>query len=477
LRIESRRRQIEIYKVEIEESNLQISDAGFGAASLVRTKRNFQFPISNFQFSIPFLFGMALPLLMPLLMIVAMVSPTSAQKKSSCIECHIKLEDPRLSAPAKQFDNDIHRARGLSCNDCHGGDPNADTKEAAKDPRKGYLGKPKTVDIPAYCGKCHSDANLMKRFNPSLRVDQEREYYTSVHGQKLKAGETRAATCISCHSVHGIRSPKDPLSTVYPSNVAETCSKCHASADYMRGFGIPNDQYAKYKTSVHAQALYEKQDLSAPTCNDCHGNHGATPPGIASVANVCGQCHARQAELFQTSPHKAAFDQKELGECITCHSNHAIAKPGDQLLGTQQGALCVNCHSSGDKGFIAAGMMRSRIDELVASIDKSTKILGEAERKGMEVSKPKFELKGATDALTHARVLIHSSSTAEVEKVVGPGLDAAGKGYQAGLGALSELSFRRKGLAVSLVFILFLAVLVYLKIKQIESRPPARGLG
>lgn len=407
--------------------------------------------------------------------IIMMLAFTSAlaQKKSSCIECHIKLDDPRLSAPAKQFDNDIHRARGLSCNDCHGGDPNADTKEAAKDPRKGYLGKPKTVDIPAYCGKCHSDASLMKRFNPGLRVDQEREYYTSVHGQKLKAGETRAATCISCHSVHGIRSPKDPLSTVYPTNVAETCSKCHASVDYMRGFGIPNDQYAKYKTSVHAQALYDKQDLSAPTCNDCHGNHGATPPGIASVANVCGQCHARQAELFQTSPHKAAFDQKELGECITCHSNHAIAKPSDQLLGTQQGALCINCHSNGDKGFVAAGIMRSRIDELIASIDKSTNILGDAERKGMEVSKPKFELKAATDALTHARVLIHSSSTAEVEKVVGPGLDAAGKGYQAGLGALSELSIRRKGLAVSLVFILFLAVLVYLKIKQIESRQTA----
>jgi len=95
-------------------------------------------------------------------------SLASAQKKSSCIECHLKLDDPRLSAPAKLFDDDIHKSRGLSCNDCHGGDPNADTKEAAKDPSKGYLGKPKTLDIPAYCGKCHSDANLMKRFNPSL---------------------------------------------------------------------------------------------------------------------------------------------------------------------------------------------------------------------------------------------------------------------------------------------------------------------
>ena len=398
----------------------------------------------------------------------------SAQKKSSCIECHIKLEDTRLSAPAKLFDNDIHKSRGLSCNDCHGGDPNADTKEAAKDPSKGFLGKPKTLDIPAYCGKCHSDANLMKRFNPSLRVDQEKEYYTSVHGKLLKEkGETRVATCISCHSVHGIRAPSDPLSSVYPLNVAETCAKCHASADYMKPFGIPSDQYPKYKTSVHAKALYEKQDLSAPTCNDCHGNHGATPPGIASVANVCGQCHARQAELFQTSPHKSAFDQKQLGECITCHSNHAIPKPSDQMIGTGAGALCINCHSSGDKGFAAAGMMRSRIDELIASIDKSNRILSEAEQKGMEVSKPKFELKGAFDALTHARVLIHSSSTAEVEQVVAPGLDVAGKGFQAGLAALGERRFRRQGLAVSLVFILFLALLVYLKIRQIENRQAA----
>ena len=408
-------------------------------------------------------------------LLVVSATATVAQTKSSCIECHLKLDDPRLSTPAKNFESDIHKSRGLSCNDCHGGDPTADTKEGAKDPRKGYLGKPKTLDIPAYCGKCHSDANLMKRFNPSLRVDQEREYYTSVHGKLLKEkSETRVATCISCHSVHGIRSPSDPLSTVYPANVAETCSKCHANADYMKPFGIPSDQYAKYKTSVHANAIYVKQDLSAPTCNDCHGNHGATPPGIASVANVCGQCHARQAELFQTSPHKKAFDDKQLGECITCHNNHAILKPNDSMIGTQQGALCINCHTNGDKGFVAAGIMRTRIDELLASIDKSNGILNQAERKGMEVSKPKFDLKGATDALTHARVLIHSSSTAEVDKVVGPGLEVAGKGYEAGVAALGEWKFRREGLAVSLVFILFLAFLVYLKVRQIESRQPVK---
>jgi len=88
----------------------------------------------------------------------------------------------------------------------------------------------------------------------------------------------------------------------------------------------------------------------------------------------------------------------------------------------------------------------------------------------MEVSRPKFELKDATDALTHARVLIHSSSTDEVEKVIGPGLQVSAKGYEAGLAALAERRFRREGLAISLIFILFLAGLVYLKIRQIEGR-------
>jgi hypothetical protein len=392
-----------------------------------------------------------------------------AQKASTCVDCHIKLEG-RFGDPARSIKDDVHLSRGLSCNDCHGGDPTQPDKKAAKDPSKGYLGRPRTIDIPAFCGKCHNDASFMKKFNPSLRVDQEKEYSTSIHGKLLAGGNQKVATCISCHGVHGIRGVADPLSTVYPSNVAETCAKCHGQADYMAEFKIPTNQYAKYKTSVHAKALYEKQDLSAPTCNDCHGNHGATPPGIASVANVCGQCHVRQAELFQASPHKVVFDNLQYSECIKCHNNHDIAAPHDDMIGTGSNSICVTCHKPNDKGYVAAEVMRKRIDELIAGIGRSKDILDQAERAGMEVSRPKFDLREANDALTHARVLIHTSSPQEVDKVALPGLDVTARTYQAGIGALAELSFRRKGLVVSLFFILFLAGLVYLKIRQIEGR-------
>lgn len=398
--------------------------------------------------------------------------PIDGQTKSSCIECHSQLQG-ELGDPARKIKDDIHLSRGLSCNDCHGGDPTQNDKNAAKDPRKGYLGRPRTIDIPAFCGKCHNDASFMKKFNPALRVDQEKEYSTSVHGRLLKAGNQKVATCISCHGVHGIRAISDALSSVYPLNVAETCAKCHAKPDYMAEFKIPTDQYAKFKNSVHAKALYERQDLSAPTCNDCHGNHGATPPGIASVANVCGQCHARQAELFQASPHKVVFDNLQLGECIRCHNNHEIAAPTDELIGTGDKSICITCHKRDDKGFVAAGQMRSMIDGLLGNIQKSSEILDRAERKGMEVSRPKFELREAIDAVTHARVLIHTSVPAEVDKVVGPGLAVAAKTHKAGEDALKELNFRRKGLVVSLAFILFLAGLVYLKLRDIESRQQA----
>lgn len=418
--------------------------------------------------------GQAAMLLLFATAITVVSAPNSAaQDKNSCIECHTRLEG-KIGDPARSIKDDIHLSRGLSCNDCHGGDPTQDDKVAAKDPRKGYLGRPRTADIPAFCGKCHNDASFMKKFNPALRVDQEKEYASSVHGRLLRTGNEKVATCISCHGVHGIRAISDALSSVYPLNVADTCAKCHSEAARMAEFKIPTDQYDKYKRSVHAKALYERQDLSAPTCNDCHGNHGATPPGIASVANVCGQCHARQAELFQASAHKVAFDNQGFGECIKCHNNHEIAAPTDEFLGTGEKSVCITCHKQGDKGFAVAGEMRSKIEDLLAQIDKSHGILDRAERAGMEVSRPKFELRDAIDGVTHARVLIHTSSTLEIDKVIGPATSVAEKTYKAGEDALTELNFRRKGLVVSLFFILFLAALVYLKLRQIESRQAAQ---
>ena len=76
------------------------------------------------------------------------------------------------------------------------------------------------------------------------------------------------------------------------------------------GKPLPTSQLADYQKSVHYAALTRDNDLSAPTCNDCHGNHGAAPPGVGAVTNVCGTCHAVFAEKFATSVHAQIFDKR-----------------------------------------------------------------------------------------------------------------------------------------------------------------------
>jgi predicted CXXCH cytochrome family protein len=387
--------------------------------------------------------------------------------KNSCVECHAQMGD-QLAAPIAAIQDDVHARRGLSCADCHGGDPAQDDPKRAMNPQKGFVARPKPADVPRFCGKCHSNAELMKKFNPAIHVDQEAEYYTSVHGKLVKQGDQKPATCISCHGFHGVKAVSDPNAPVYPLNVAQTCGKCHSSAEYMKNYSIATDQLQKYGNSVHAEALLKKQDLSAPTCNDCHGNHGATPPGVTSVANVCGACHTRQPDLFQKSPHKAPFEAVGIAGCVVCHSNHEIHAPTDEMLGVNEKATCVSCHTEGDAGYQAAQRMRGRIDELQWHIDQARQQLNRAAYAGMEVSRPLFDLKDSEDKLINARVVIHSFSPDELDGVVNPGLQTSIKAHQEGDDALAELQFRRKGLAASLVIIFLAGAAIYLKIRQLK---------
>jgi len=406
--------------------------------------------------SVAFFMGLILPLGVA----------TAAPPKNSCIACHAELEGPQ-SEPVKKFESDIHRQAGLSCADCHGGDP-ADESMDAMSRAKGFRGAPKKAQVPDFCARCHSDIAYMHRFNPKMRADQLSQYLTSVHGKRLKAGDAKVAACVDCHSVHDILPARDTRSPVHPTNVATTCGRCHADAAHMKGYKIPTDQVEKYGKSVHAELL-ASGDTSAPTCSTCHGNHGATPPGISSVANVCGTCHVFFMQLFEKSPHQEAFAKMGLPGCVQCHSNHEIVKPNDDWVGVSSTAVCVTCHAAGDKGFASAQKMAGDLAKVKTFLGRAEEILGTAERSGMEVSTPKVELANAHEALIKARVNVHSFNDAEVQKQTDQGVEIAQKTYQAGVAALAERDVRRKGLGVSLIFIVLAISGLYWKIRQMES--------
>jgi hypothetical protein len=237
----------------------------------------------------------------------------------------------------------------------------------------------------------------------------------------------------------------------------------------MASYGIPTNQLALYSNSVHGEALLKNRDISAPTCNDCHGNHGAAPPGVDAVANVCGQCHASQWDLFGKSPHKKAFAEGQLPACVTCHKHHDIKRATDAMLGVEETATCGTCHDAGSAGYRAAQQMKSGILALAAKLDVSHQVVGHAERAGMEVSRPLFDLTEGRDRLVRARVEVHRFDPAALRLVLDEGEKIAAASEQRGWAALAELTYRRKGLAVSVIILLTMIGLVLFKIRQLES--------
>ena len=397
-----------------------------------------------------------------------------AQEQDACIDCHKTIQEERLSRPALKIKDDYHLARGLGCQNCHGGDQTAvGNKAQSHSPAKGFLGKPKRRAIPESCGKCHSDPVYMRKFNPSIRTDQVKGYYTSVHGKKLREGDQKVAVCISCHDVHAIRAVKDQMAWTYPTKVAETCSRCHGDADYMKEYKIPTDQLEKYKQSIHYETLTKRGDLASPTCSSCHGSHGAAPPGIDSVANVCSHCHVVTAELFAKSPHGPAFAELGMPACVTCHGNHDVTKPSDAMLTGGEGTPCATCHEANSAPLKKAAELRTMIRGLSYQIDQAEAILTRAEHAGMEIGTPRFELLAAKESLIKARTETHSLKIEKVKAATDPGFIVAEKSLTSGQDLLTELLFRRKGLVAAMLVIGAVLVGLFLKIREVDRR---RGL-
>ncbi len=405
-----------------------------------------------------------------LLAVVANAQERSASREpsNSCVRCHAEL-DSVLAQPAKASIEDVHARHGYTCADCHGGDPEAQEPELAMSPAKGFVGVPDPMDVPKLCGKCHADVALMRVDKPGLRTDQLKLYWTSRHGTLLRKGDKSVAVCSSCHTAHGVLPPSDPRSSVHPTRVAATCGVCHSNAQLMARYGLPADQESEWRTSVHAAAMFEKNDLSAPTCNDCHGNHGALPPQVNSVSRVCGQCHVANDKYFRLSPHREAFAELGLGQCEVCHASHAVIPTLDTMLGVENDAVCGSCHEKGGAGYRAVLRIRRAIDSLRTGIANVALLLARVEKTGIPVDEADFSLREARNALVQSRTEIHKFSVEPVLNVVGSGLRKLAGPQRFGQDALQEIRKRRVGLLAFLAVGLVVVVGLVLTIRSNEG--------
>ncbi len=119
-----------------------------------------------------------------------------------CIQCHGSLPG-RLGEPVKLWRGSVHEANGISCNNCHGGDPT--DMAMAMSPARGFLGKPSETAIPDFCGRCH--------------IGVEEDYLKSAHGRALGHGGPQ---CVTCHSNHHVVVASPGLINT------KSCTRCHS---------------------------------------------------------------------------------------------------------------------------------------------------------------------------------------------------------------------------------------------------------
>jgi hypothetical protein len=432
------------------------------------------------------------------------VHPTDGDS-NTCYDCHSAVNNQQ-KAIADAWQASIHGKNGVTCADCHGGDPRSDSMGTAMDVNAGFIGKPSRDATVGLCGGCHSDSQRMQQYK--LPTDQYTKYYTSVHGQQLlTAADTRVAICIDCHGSHDIKKASDPTAAVYPTNVPKLCASCHADATRMQPYGIPTDQYAIYEKSVHGQALLVNGDTRAPSCASCHGSHDAKPPTSDTVVNVCGKCHTATEDLYKQSRHS------ELGtvgpKCWTCHGTHDVSQPSEAMffhdtppeyvcstchdLETRQLRIelsrfanpadrkCDTCHHPDSDIYAQAKAIDASLAAAETAYAEAEARIADAAALGMIVSDADVALTEAKTSLIKAQAAVHTTKLTLVSTTAGDAETKADSATAMAQSKLDESTFRRSamvivvGLILLIVLALFLLKLELDRDREREREQQARG--
>ncbi len=157
-----------------------------------------------------------------------------AANQSVCLYCHDEplFRDPLAAFPqlletgAQAFDR---------CDVCHATEVPVDTRYFLRHVTSRMNTSRSTLELAQVCAVCHSDPSVLRSHELS---DAVASFVRSFHGKGALLGDRTTANCLNCHvkvgeNAHLMRKPTDPLSSVNPANVADSCrsTACHPGAD------------------------------------------------------------------------------------------------------------------------------------------------------------------------------------------------------------------------------------------------------
>lgn len=276
----------------------------------------------------------------------------SRSDSDGCSDCHVSLpalqasaDDPTTAETYLIEPESVMTPHGtLGCVACHGGNGEADDKEAG---HKELMADPTEQD-PRQCIICHADLPT-EIPGDRLRVPHELVEFQIVHGEPETlfcsdchggvghgfdpvSGEMHCSmkVCLDCHQERNleIQLANCDACHIGPHDVATslTCDDCHSSIE----------TWSEIDAHIHPVELPGKHGEKA--CFDCHQY-----PDFKGLNDVCTDCHV--------SGHTNWGDH----DCAECHDAGATwdlvatSWPGhvekwDQYKGQHLEVSCQGCH-------------------------------------------------------------------------------------------------------------------------------------
>ena len=139
----------------------------------------------------------------------------TALATDTCIDCHrnpdFVVTNKKLFDYFKEWNLSVHAQEGVTCSDCHGGNPEAAKKNTAHGGKGGTRKMQSAVNfrnIPETCGQCHDEIlNSYRKSNHFRHL-------------KIRKQEQQGPNCVTCHgSLNSV--------ALNVNTVKQTCLICH----------------------------------------------------------------------------------------------------------------------------------------------------------------------------------------------------------------------------------------------------------
>jgi hypothetical protein len=261
------------------------------------------------------------------------------------------------------------------------------------------------LQIPYTCGRCHQEGSPVTQ-DREIHQDHILENFSeSIHGEGLlKKGLIVAPHCASCHTAHNILPHTEAASSIARSNIAGTCTQCHAEIEAVHQKVIRGELWEQQAHVLPAcvdchpphkiRKVYYNQGMADADCVRCHGEEDLKAGDGRSLfvaveevrqsrhaqvscsqchsgVNVskkrpcetltqkvdCDSCHAEVGQQFESSIHGQLLGRNDPNapSCKECHGRHGVLgrlNPTSPIFAINIPTLCARCHREGESAAV-----------------------------------------------------------------------------------------------------------------------------